>query len=258
MRVVGELFGPRVADSAIALPRVPLDELFGTPSQRYLEARGSEVRLKALARVVLDARGQIAAVRIGDDEVETRVVVSAVPWHAVGKIWAGAAPSALSEVMAGAEALESVPIVTANLWFDRPVLRAPFVGLVDGTMQWAFDKSAIFGAGAGHVSMVSSGAIDILRAENDQVTAIAVRDLNAAVPEARAATLRRSVIVREPRATFSLAPGGARRPPARTPLAGFYLAGDWTATDLPATIEGAVLSGRTAAEFVLADLAGLT
>jgi len=29
-----------------------------------------------------------------------------------------------------------------------------------------------------------------------------------------------------------------------------FLAGDWTATGYPATIEGAVMSGRTAAELV--------
>jgi uncharacterized protein with NAD-binding domain and iron-sulfur cluster len=60
--------------------------------------------------------------------------------------------------------------------------------------------------------------------------------------------LLRSVVVREHRATFSLAPGGPPRPPATTSLRGFYLAGDWTDTGLPGTIEGAVQSGRTAAE----------
>jgi monoamine oxidase len=36
-----------------------------------------------------------------------------------------------------------------------------------------------------------------------------------------------------------------------TPVRGFVLAGDWTDTGLPGTIEGAVLSGRRAAETVL-------
>jgi predicted NAD/FAD-dependent oxidoreductase len=59
-------------------------------------------------------------------------------------------------------------------------------------------------------------------------------------------------VVREPRATFSLAPGPAWRPGPVTGLRGFYLAGDWTDTGLPATIESAVLSGHRAADALLA------
>jgi uncharacterized protein with NAD-binding domain and iron-sulfur cluster len=42
------------------------------------------------------------------------------------------------------------------------------------------------------------------------------------------------------------------RPGPRTDLPNLVLAGDWTATGLPATIEGAIRSGRAAAEVLLA------
>ena len=64
------------------------------------------------------------------------------------------------------------------------------------------------------------------------------------------ATLERAIVVREPRAGFSLAPGSPDRPGPITPLPGFFLAGDWTDTGLPATIEGAVKSGHAAASAV--------
>ena len=64
------------------------------------------------------------------------------------------------------------------------------------------------------------------------------------------ARLTRATVVREPRATFSLAPGEPERPGMRTPVEGLYLAGDWIATGLPATIEGAVRAGHEAAEAV--------
>jgi uncharacterized protein with NAD-binding domain and iron-sulfur cluster len=60
------------------------------------------------------------------------------------------------------------------------------------------------------------------------------------------------VVVREHRATFSLAPGGPLRPRNETPLEGFYLAGDWTDTGLPGTIESAVVSGHRAAALAIA------
>ena len=68
----------------------------------------------------------------------------------------------------------------------------------------------------------------------------------------RGLQVRRSVVVREPRATFSLEPNGPPRPGSRTPVRGFFLAGDWTDTGLPGTIEGAVRSGHAAADAVLA------
>jgi hydroxysqualene dehydroxylase len=60
-------------------------------------------------------------------------------------------------------------------------------------------------------------------------------------------------VVKERRATFAATAAQERlRPGARTAVANLALAGDWTATGLPATIEGAIRSGRTAAEVLLA------
>ena len=86
--------------------------------------------------------------------------------------------------------------------------------------------------------------------ESDAVVTLALRELRDALPAARAAVVRKASVVRERRATFSLAPGQPARPPAVTPLAGFYLAGDWTDTGLPGTIESAAMSGHRAAHAV--------
>jgi uncharacterized protein with NAD-binding domain and iron-sulfur cluster len=60
-------------------------------------------------------------------------------------------------------------------------------------------------------------------------------------------------VVKEKRATFAAtARQNARRPGFTTPLAAnLALAGDWTDTGLPATIEGAIRSGRLAAEALI-------
>jgi uncharacterized protein with NAD-binding domain and iron-sulfur cluster len=65
------------------------------------------------------------------------------------------------------------------------------------------------------------------------------------------ATVLRSLVMREPDATFASDPDAeALRPGPVTPVRGLFLAGDWTATALPATIEGAVRSGLAAARAV--------
>ena len=157
-------------------------------------------------------------------------------------MWEDSAPAALAELATNAAAMASSPIVTVNLWFDGAVMTESFVGLIGGPMQWVFDKSALFGTTAGHLSVVSSGAEEIVALGNAEITARAVAQLANALPVSRTRRLTRSVVVREHRATFSLVPGGPARPSNVTPLAGFYLAGDWTDTDLPATIESAILT----------------
>jgi hypothetical protein len=127
--------------------------------------------------------------------------------------------------------------VTVNFWFDGPVMDQPFIGLVGGPMHWVFDKSAIFGSAAGHLSIVASGARDLAAMDNASVTREALAHLSSVLPAAASRRLLRSIVVREHRATFSLAPGGPPRPPALTLVPGFFLAGDWTDTGLPGTIE---------------------
>jgi predicted NAD/FAD-dependent oxidoreductase len=181
--------------------------------------------------------------------------VSAVPWHAIDRLWEGAIPSRLDGIVSRARAMRPSPIVTVNLWFDRRVTHAPFVGLVDGPLHWVFDKQRIFGGPSAHLSVVASGADALAGLDKTALGDLAQAELRRALPAVRGARLVRAVVVREHRATFSLAPGEPTRPGARTPVDGFYLAGDWTDTGLPGTIEGAVSSGHAAAGCVLADFA---
>ena len=138
----------------------------------------------------------------------------------------------------------------------------PLIGLPGRAMQWAFNKSAEGGdahggheaaaPGEAHVSLVSSGADAMLARTNEDLIRAAHDELLHALPASRAARLLRGTVVREPRATFSLAPGQPPRPPAETGVKGLVLAGDWIDTGLPATIESAVRSGHHAAELSIA------
>jgi predicted NAD/FAD-dependent oxidoreductase len=144
--------------------------------------------------------------------------------------------------------------VTVNLWFDADAdieIGGRLIGLVDGDMQWVFDKRAIFGARATHLALVASGAIALAALENEAIVEKAMADLQRAVPSAKSKRPVRSVVVRERRATFSLAATEPSRPPIDTGVPGFYMAGDWVDTGLPATIESAVLSGHRAADRLL-------
>ena len=74
-------------------------------------------------------------------------MIAAVPWLALRPLFGAAAPEALAPALSAADRMESMPIVTVNLWFDRPVMDEPFVGLPGRRMQWVFDKRIAFGNG---------------------------------------------------------------------------------------------------------------
>jgi hypothetical protein len=247
------LFRGDPQNAAVAVPAAPLEELYAAPARIFIEQRGGRVLTSSRARVALDERGSIAGVTIGRELVSAPLVISAVAWHAFSDLWEHECPFALLPICAAAARITSSPIVTANLWLDEPIdIGERFVGLIDRPMHWVFDKEKIFGGDARHMALVASGATALAAADNDQVAAAAMADLCDAFPAARNRSVLRSIVVRERRATFSLAEDQPVRPSTDTPLPNFYIAGDWIATGLPATIESAVISGHRAADRVLA------
>jgi squalene-associated FAD-dependent desaturase len=279
-RVLAEMFSGDPGAAAIAWPTKPLHLMYAEPAREYIERHGGEVRIGTTATVDV-ADGEVVAVQAGGQRWPAHLVVSAVPWFSFPDLFPSE-PPALKEVIDRARRRTSSPIVTVNLWFEQPILDEPFIGLPGRTMQWVFDKGLIVGGraeaaghagadadhgahpapdahaghgtesrnGATHLSLVSSGAASILNRTNDELIRMAHDQLLDALPASRPVKLLRATVVREPRATFSLAPNEPPRPAAETGVRGFYLAGDWIDTGLPATIESAVRSGHHAAALI--------
>jgi zeta-carotene desaturase len=250
IRVLTEMFAPDPQAAAIVLPVKPLHEMYAEPARRFIASRGGEVRTSSLARVCIE-NGAVRRVDTRDGRFTAPAVIAAVPWFALRNLFTGDVPRSLAPVLAAAAQMDAMPIVTVNLWYDRPVLHDAFVGLPGRTMQWVFDKRVAFGGAASHLSLVSSGAFEIVRMSNDELTRLAAGEVERSLPAARGIWPLRATVVREKQSTFSLAPGQPARPGNRTGVAGLVLAGDWTDTGLPATIESAVISGTRAASAIL-------
>jgi squalene-associated FAD-dependent desaturase len=260
LSVLERMFSGDPRGAALALPLKPLDELYAHPAREYIEQRGGTVQTNAVARV--ECTGDVSAsgssdsalrVRVGDESMTAASVICAVPWHALSDVFPDR-PAALRPVLEAAAHTEASPIVTVNLWFDRVVTERTLVGLPGRTLQWVFDKRAVFGEQASHLSLVSSGAEEVVSRSNEDLIALAVKEVCDAIPAARSAALVRGVVVREKRASFSVAPGQPPRPSTRTGVPGLFLAGDWIDTGLPATIEGAVVSGHIAASLAAPEV----
>jgi squalene-associated FAD-dependent desaturase len=246
IEVLVRMFGSSRADSALGLPVVALDQLYAEPARRFVEARGGVVHVNAPATIAV---GDQAVLTVRGAAVRSRAIICAVPWFALPEAITPAGP--LMQTVEAARRTPASPIVTVNVWFDRPVMEAAFLGLPGRSVQWVFDKRALFGESSSHLSLVSSGATDLVGRSNSEIVDVALAELRAALPAARTAVVRRAIAVREKTATFSVARGLPARPGTRTAVPGLFLAGDWIDTGLPATIESAVVSGHAAAAAAL-------
>jgi squalene-associated FAD-dependent desaturase len=260
------LSGNDAAD--IGVPTVPLGELHGSAAASLLGELGAEVRLGAKAVAVEPGTGGGYLVRVGagadgeagDDpqprgaeQITADGVILAVPAGPAARL-AGAAG------VTGAarwDDLGSSPIVNVHVIYDRRVMDLPFAAAVDSPVQWVFDKTRTAGLRSGQYLALSQSAAD----GDVDVPVAALRErflpaLEQLFPAAVDARVTDFFVTRERRATFRQAPGcSALRPAAATSLPGLMLAGAWTDTGWPDTMEGAVRSGRTAAQELIHALA---
>ncbi|MFO1007280.1 MAG: hydroxysqualene dehydroxylase HpnE [Planctomycetaceae bacterium] len=150
--------------------------------------------------------------------------------------------------------IETAPIASVHLWFDRPLTTMPNAVLVDRMSQWMFNRSTgVTQPGEPwYCQVVISASRDIESIDQNAIVNQVADELRETWPEARDAQLLRGRLVVERRAVFSVTPGiDQLRPAQQSPIRNLQLAGDWTQTGWPATMEGAVRSGYLAAENVL-------
>jgi squalene-associated FAD-dependent desaturase len=258
------------ADAAdIGVPAVPLGTLHGRAAQSLLGRLGVDVRLGAKAVAVDRDRGAGFRVEVafgadgGNGATLPRARGNGTVIDSDGVILAvPAVPAALlagRARVAGAARWADLgwsPIVNVHVIYDRRVTRLPFAAAVDSPVQWIFDKTRTAGLTTGQYLAISLSAADRYV---DRPTAALREEFLPAVrqlfPAAAGARVTDFFVTRERRATFRQAPGSAAlRPAAATTLPGLALAGAWTDTGWPDTMEGAVRSGRAAAQELMHTL----
>ena len=248
-KVLEQSFGGGFADSRLGLSRVGLSQLYTSAARTFIESRRSEVRTSAeVKRLVFDGDWVGGCELKSGERLEADSYISAVPPAALSRILP---PEVRRRYFPGLLALTCSPIVSMNLWFDRPVINREFAGLLGTRVQWLFNRDLICRSAKGlnHVAIVISAAYQYTDRTRDELVELARADLESLIPEVKGAKLIHSRVIKEREATISHTIESDRlRPPAATRVGNLILAGDWTDTGLPATIESAVISGCRAAQ----------
>ncbi len=218
------------------IPALPCDGLSQSlidPAVAWLQTRGHDVLCGQRVASLRFADHHVTTLHTTDGPMPVEAVVLAVPpWVAIDLLPGLVAPTDFQAILNVHFRVDADPGLTG------------FIGLIGGTAEWVFVKR-------GHVSVTISAANRMVDQSADDIAAAVWPDVRAALHlEGRIPAWR---VVKERRATFAATAEQEKlRPGPRSEFANLALAGDWTATGLPATIEGAIRSGRTAAELLLA------
>lgn len=300
----------------VSIPTGSLDELYGQRLVDWLQKHAVDARLQCgVAELMADANDGVRGVVLREraaavdsaaavtttqrdvtadtassatandrpasrSVISARQVIVAVPPHLVTGLMP--AEIAARNDFAGLKNLESAPISSVHLWFDREIMSLPHATLIDRFGQWVFrrleaddhaggDHAGGVRAGAGqqtastqqsasgaragcYYQVVISASRSALQRPQTEVVEQVVSELRDVFPAARAAVLLHGRVITEHRAAMSMLPGvEALRMSQKTAIPGLYLAGCWTRTGWPSTMEGAVRSGFLAAAAVLKD-----
>ena len=278
-QVMRESFLKSAVAGRMGVPTVPLTELYGV-AEDYIRHRGGDVRYRS---GVEGFRAEFAEVKLSlaAGEAGFDFVVLAVPFDVLARLLP---PTSTGDPLRQALAqFQTSPITGVHFWFDRQITDLDHAVLLDRTIQWMFHKSKLVPPASrrprqkdgqkphaaiappqnetapegSYVELVISSSKALVEKSRAEILDLALAELREFFPQARAANVVKSTVIKEVHATYSPRPGVEDiRPQPETVWPRVFLAGDWTATGWPATMEGAVRSGYLAAQCV-ARVAGI-
>jgi 15-cis-phytoene desaturase len=246
--------------------------LDGSPTERltqalvdYISDRGGRVQLNApLKEIVLNDDKTVKHFVIqGLNGAPTEILTADVYVSAMSvdvmKVMTPTAWKSM-EFFEKLNGLEGVPVINLHLWFDRKLTD------VD---QLLFSRSDLLSVYAdmsvtcreyenpdrSMLELVLAPAKDWIDKSDEEIIAATMAELNQLFPHhlegGNPAKLLKYKVVKTPRSVYTAIPGRqAYRPAQQTPIANFFLAGSYTMQRYLGSMEGAVLSGKLAAQAI--------
>ena len=249
--------------------------LDGSPTERlcqpmvdYITERGGEVRLNApLKEIVLNEDGTVKEFLLrgldgaADEVLQADIYVSAMSVDPLKVML----PEQWRKInfFQKLDGLEGVEVINLHLWFDRKLTdldqllfsRSPLLSVYADMSNTCKEYS---NPDRSMLELVLAPAKDWISKSDEEIIAATTEELQKLFPQHftgdNQAKLLKSKVVKTPRSVYRAIPGRqAYRPTQKTPIANFYLAGSYTMQEFLGSMEGAVLSGKLAANAIAQD-----
>jgi 15-cis-phytoene desaturase len=251
--------------SKIAFLDGPPTERLCQPIVDYFTARGGELYLEhPLKEIVLNPDGSVQHFLIRglngqpDKMVEADLYVSAMSVDVIKALM----PQPWTEIpfFQKLEGLEGVPVINLHLWFDRKLTDIDHLLFSRSDLLSVYADMSITcreyaDPDRSMLELVLAPAKDWIDKPDAEIIAATMQELERLFPQHltgdNPARLRKFKVVKTPRSVYTASPGRqAHRPAQITPIPNFYLAGSYTMQRYLGSMEGAVLSGKLAAQAI--------
>lgn len=241
------------------------------PMVDHITARGGQV-LTGMPIASIDVNpddNTVQHLTLADGSiVEADVYVSAMPVDIIKRL----VPKSWSQIpyFRQLSELEGIPVINLQIWFDKKLTsvdglcfsRSPLLSVYADMStcceEYASDTSSM-------LELVFAPATEAVGADRNWIAASDQEIIDAAILELQrlfpteigpdatngGAQVTKSSVVRVPRSVYATTPGRNKfRPSQESPISNFVMAGDFASQKYLGSMEGAVLSGKLAAEVI--------
>jgi len=241
---------PRIYNVRVGAFLGGMTEVMAGPLAAAIVRNGGTVITGTPATSLLVENGRVVGVEAGGERIGAGHVVVATSLQPAQKLIAQtfSAHPWFQPMLR----LPSMPSVTIQMELDGPSMHVDHTTFAPATVLASFAEQSrtTFRGLPGRISIILTPPEPFLEMDQDEILKIVCRDTDRLGLRVRNHIVRTRV-VRLPADFYSLSPGtDALRPPQQTPIPGLTLAGDYTRQQYLATMEGAVVSGRLAAQAV--------
>lgn len=247
------------------------------PIKEWVESKGGEVVCSSpVAEIQLNDDSTVKSLQLANGTtVEADYYVSAVPVDVFKRL----VPSQWSTdpFFRQLDELKGIPVINIQLWFDRKLnsidglcfsrspLLSVYADMSNNCQEYASDEKSMLelvfapcSPEAGSpINWIAKPDAEIVEATLKELERLFPTEIGPNAPAEKQANLEKSTVVRVPRSVYAATPGRNKyRPSQESPIENFVMAGDYASQKYLGSMEGAVLSGKLAAELICDKASG--
>ncbi len=243
--VLKEIFLKGKDSSKFVLTKNGLTEIFVNPIKRNLLERGNKVSVNEHLNKIFIEKNVVKKISTNKKNYENfdNLILSIPPYSYSGiKIIDENQKelNPLSQILS--QEFKYSPILNIHIWLNENIFDKKFYGLLNSEFDWIFIHEK-------HLSVTKSNAEILINLDKNLIMDIIYSDLKNYFPNFSKEKVIDFKVIKEKRATFipDIASNKLRRN-IKSEFENLFFAGDWMALEFPATIEGAIRSGKNAAQ----------
>jgi 15-cis-phytoene desaturase len=240
--------------SRIAVFAGGMTDVMAAPIAAAISRKGGTVLTGTACEKIIFEYGKASGVVAGGETYNAPRVILATPIAPAKKILGASADMPEDAELAKLMTLPDMSGVAVQIELESPALPDDHITFGANSILGTFGEQShtTFRDSTGRISTFLTPTEPYISMADEDVVAAVIKDLARQGIDI-ADRVKNSAVVRHPSEFYLLEPGSEpRRPTQRTSIPGFALAGDYTKQDLICSMEGAVISGRLAAEAVTA------